>query len=317
MHIYNLHQWQHSHHFYIDDGSAERNTRRVIVLTVSMMLAEIIAGIAFGSMALLADGWHMGTHAIALGITAFAYYYARKHADNPRYSFGTGKVGVLGGFTSSVVLAVVAVLMVVESIKRFLFPVEIQFNQAIFVAIIGLIVNIISALLLQGGHGHSHRHRADKHHHHDHNLRAAYLHVMADALTSLLAIVALYTGKAFGWIWMDPFMGIVGASLITRWAYGLLRDTGRILLDSGVKQEKIKNILSKIESDSDSRVSDFHIWPLGAHSFAVIISIVTHYPKSPEYYKELLVGFKELKHVTVEVNEVDGDPCLIQTENNS
>ncbi len=314
MHIYNLYQWQHSHHFHVDDGYAERNTRRVIVLTVGMMLAEIIAGIAFGSMALLADGWHMGTHAIALGITAFAYYYARRHADNPRFSFGTGKVGVLGGFTSAVVLAVVAFLMAVESVKRFLFPVEIQFNQAIVVACLGLIVNIVSAFLLQGGHSHGHKHSSDSHHHHDHNLRAAYLHVMADALTSFLAIVALFAGKSFGWVWMDPFMGIVGAVLITRWSYGLLRDTGRILLDTGVKKEKMADILSKIESDSDNKVSDIHIWPLGAHSFAVIISIVTHFPKPPEHYKDLLVDFEELKHVTVEVNEVGGDPCLIQPE---
>ncbi len=317
MHIYNLHQWRHSHHFHVDDGYAERNTRRVILLTVSMMLIEITAGIAFGSMALLADGWHMGTHAIALGITAFAYFYARRHADNPQYSFGTGKVGVLGGFTSAVVLAMVAFIMVVESFKRFLFPVEIQFNQAIVVAAIGLIVNIISAYLLQGRHNHAHGHGADNLHKHDHNLRAAYLHVMADALTSLLAIVALFTGKAFGWVWMDPFMGIVGALLIARWSYGLLRDTGRILLDIGVKQEKMKGILSKIESDSDSRVSDIHIWPLGDNGFAVIISIVTHYPKPPEYYKGLLGGFKELKHVTVEVNEVGGDPCMVQPETGS
>jgi len=317
MHIYNLHQWQHPHHFHVDDGYAERNTRRVIVLTVSMMLIEITAGIAFGSMALLADGWHMGTHAIALGITVFAYFYARRHANNPQYSFGTGKVGVLGGFTSAVVLAVVAFIMVAESFKRFLFPVEILFNQAIIVATIGLVINIISAFLLQGGHSHAHRHNSDENHHHDHNLRAAYFHVMADALTSILAIVALFTGKAFGWVWMDPVMGLVGALLITRWSYGLLRDTGAILLDRGVKQEKMSVILTKIESDSDSRVSDIHIWPLGAYSFAVIISIVTHFPKPPEYYKGLLDDFEELKHVTVEVNKVGGDPCLVQPETGS
>jgi cation diffusion facilitator family transporter len=314
MHVYNLHQWQHSHHFHVDDGYAERNTRRVIVLTFFMMLAEISAGIAFGSMALLADGWHMGTHAIALGITVFAYYYARRHANNPQYSFGTGKVGVLGGFTSAVVLAVVAFLMVVESVQRLISPVEIQFNEAIIVAVLGLMVNIVSAFLLQGGHRHAHKQGQDTHHHDDHNLRAAYLHVLADALTSLLAIVGLATGKAFGWVWMDPVMGIVGAILITRWSYGLLRDTGGILLDSGVKQEKMKAILSVIESDSDSRVSDIHIWPLGTHSFAAIVSIVTHFPKPPEYYKELLAGFEELEHVTVEVNEVGGDPCLTQPE---
>ncbi len=314
MHIYNLHQWQHSHHFHVDDGYAEQNTRRVIVLTVSMMLIEIAAGIAFGSMALLADGWHMGTHAIALGITAFAYFYARRHADNPQYSFGTGKVGVLGGFTSAVVLAMVAFIMVVESVKRFLFPVEIQFNHAIVVATVGLIVNVISAFLLQGRHTHAHKHETENKHKHDHNLRAAYLHVMADALTSLLAIIALFTGKAFGWVWMDPFMGIVGALLISKWSYDLLRDTGKILLDSGVTKIKMKEILSKIESDSDSKVSDIHIWPLGSHAFALILSIVTHYPKPPEHYKGLICDFEELKHITVEINVVGGDPCLIQPE---
>jgi len=282
-----------------------------------MMFIEIGSGFAFGSMALLADGWHMGTHAIALGITAFAYYYARRHASSPRYSFGTGKVGVLGGFASAVVLAVVAFLMAVESIKRIIFPVEIQFNEAIAVAVVGLAVNILSAFLLQGGIHHTHEHDSVKTHHQEHNLRAAYLHVMADALTSILAIVALLAGKTFGWIWMDPTMGIVGAILISRWSYSLLRDTSTILLDSGMKQEKISSIISTIESDSDNRVSDIHIWPLGSHHFAAIISIVTHYPKPPEYYKELLTGFKELEHVTVEVNEVAGDPCLVLSENSS
>jgi cation diffusion facilitator family transporter len=172
-----------------------------------MMIIEIAAGYVFGSMALLADGWHMGTHAVALSITAFAYYYARKHSDNPNYSFGTGKVGVLGGFGSAVVLAVIALLMGVESIKRLVSPTAIQFNEAIAVAVVGLIVNLVSAFLLQDKHQHAHANGSNKHHHHDHNLRAAYLHVLADALTSLLAIIALLTGKAFGWIWMDPIMG--------------------------------------------------------------------------------------------------------------
>ena len=317
MHIYNLHQWKHSHRFHIDDGHGERNTKRVILLTVSMMFIEIGAGSAFGSMALLADGWHMGTHAIALGITAFAYHYARRHSGSPRYSFGTGKVGVLGGFASAVVLAVVAFLMAVESIKRIIFPVEIQFNEAIAVAVVGLAVNIVSAFLLQGGFRHIHEHASVNTHHRDHNLRAAYLHVMADALTSFLAIIALVAGKIFGWVWMDPIMGIVGAILISRWSYSLLRDTSTILLDSGVKQEEVSSIISTIESDSDNRVSDIHIWPLGSHHFAAILSIVTHYPKPPEYYKELLTGFKELEHVTVEVNEVAGDPCLDLPENSS
>ena len=314
MHIYHLHQWRHSHRFHIDDGHGERNTRRVILITFSMMIVEIVAGFSYGSMALLADGWHMGTHTLALGITAFAYYYARRHADNPRYSFGTGKVGVLGGFASAMVLAVVALLMAVESVERLLSPVEIQFNPAILVAVVGLIVNVISALLLQGGHGHSAEDPSGRQHHQDHNLRAAYLHVLADALTSFLAIIALLAGKSFGWVWMDPFMGIVGAVLIGRWSYGLLRDTGRILLDVGIKLDSVTSIQETIESDSDNRVSDIHIWPLGSQHFAAIISLVTHYPKPPEYYKELLKDFEELEHVTVEVNDAHGDPCLTQPE---
>jgi len=311
VHIYNLHKWKHSHNFNIDNGRGEQNTRRVILLTLVMMAIEIVAGFAFGSMALLADGWHMGTHAIALGITAFAYYYARRHADSPEYAFGTGKVGVLGGYTSAIVLAIVALLMAVSSFKRLLIPVSIRFDEAIAVACLGLVVNIISAFLLRQDQGASHESAPGPNHNHDdHNLKAAYLHVLADALTSLLAIIALFSGRAFGWIWMDPVMGIVGAVLITRWAYGLLRDTSAILLDSGMKQETKSEIVSKIESDADNRVSDIHVWPLGSHHFAAIISIVTHYPKPPGHYKELLSGFEELEHITVEINEVDGEPCL-------
>jgi len=308
MHIYNLHQWQHSHRYVIDDGQGERNTRRVILLTLSMMIIEISAGYLFGSMALLADGWHMGTHAVALGITAFAYYYARRKSDDPNYSFGTGKVGVLGGFASAIILAVIALLMGVESVIRLLDPSPIRFNEAIAVAVLGLIVNIISAWLLQGKHGHPH-HEHD-HSKQDHNLRAAYLHVLADALTSLLAIIALVTGKIFGWIWMDPIMGIVGALVITKWSYGLLIDTGKILLDRDVNREAVDEIRAKLEADSDTRVADIHIWRVGSHHLSAIISLVTHYPKSPEYYKKLLLDFDEIVHVTIEVNQCEGEPCL-------
>jgi cation diffusion facilitator family transporter len=310
MHIYTLNQWKHPHQFHADDGRGERNTRRVVFLTVLMMGIEIISGMAFGSMSLLADGWHMGTHAMALGITVFAYYYARRHAANPAYSFGTGKVGVLGGYTSAVMLAVVAFLMAVESIARLIEPVRIQFNEAIGVAALGLAVNILSAWLLQDRHEHHHEDATEKSHHHDHNLSAAYLHVLADALTSVLAIVALLTAKTFGWIWMDPMMGIVGAMLITKWSAGLLRATGNILLDSGVSLETIETIKNAVESDCDNRVCDIHVWPLGSGQLAAIISIVTHYPKTAEYYKSLLSGFDRLGHITVEVNEVGGDPCV-------
>jgi cation diffusion facilitator family transporter len=311
MHIYNLYKWQHEHRFNVDDKRSERNTWRVIVLTISMMFVEIAAGYYYGSMALLADGWHMGTHAAALGITAFTYWYARKHADNPDYSFGTGKVGVLGGFASAIVLLFVAILMAAESFDRIINPVQIHFNEALIVAIIGLVINLISAVLLEGGHQHSHDHGHDAGTvHHDHNLRAAYLHVIADALTSVLAISALLCGKMFGWVFLDPVIGIVGALVISKWSFGLLRDTSNILLDRGVDRKTVKDIAAVIEADSDNRVSDIHVWIVGSHQLSAIISIVTHFPKDPEYYKNLLTGFKDLVHVTVEVNESKDSPCV-------
>jgi cation diffusion facilitator family transporter len=315
MHIHTLQKWKHRHRYNIEDAHGERNTRRVILLTLSMMIVEITAGYLFGSMALLADGWHMGTHAVALGIAAFAYFYARRHSDNPNYSFGTGKVGVLGGFASAVVLGVIALLMGIESIQRLFLPQPIRFNEAIAVAFIGLAVNVISAFLLQEKHhhDHGHDHRPTKKFR-DHNLRAAYLHVLADALTSVLAIVALSTGKAFGWIWMDPIMGIVGALIISRWSYGLLIDSGRVLLDRDVNPEAVEEIRSKIESDSDNRVSDIHVWRVGTHHLSAIISIVTHYPQSPDHYKKLLADYDEIAHVTVEVNPCDSEPCIIDPE---
>ena len=317
MHIHTLQKWKHHHRYNIEDGHGERNTRRVIALTLSMMVIEITAGYLFGSMALLADGWHMGTHAVALGITAFAYFYARRHSDNPNYSFGTGKVGVLGGFTSAVVLAVIALLIGVESIQRLIAPQPIRFNEAIVVAFVGLVVNVISAFLLQEKHDHHHGHAHDHDNttkFRDHNLRAAYFHVLADALTSLLAIIALFTGKAFGWIWMDPLMGIVGALIISRWSYGLLVDSGKVLLDRDVNQEAVAEIRSIIESDSDNRVSDLHVWRVGSHHLSAIVSIVTHYPKSPDHYKKLLADYDEIAHVTVEVNTSDTEPCIEQPE---
>ena len=311
MHRYTLYRWQHTHRFHPDQGHGERSTHRVIALTLIMMGVEISAGLGFGSMALLADGWHMGTHAVALGITALAYYFARRHADNPRFTFGTGKVGELGGFASAMVLAVVAIIMAAESVQRLISPHPIRFNQAIAVAVVGLIVNVVSAFMLQDRHPHGHADNHAKGHHHDHNLKAAYLHVLADALTSVLAIVALLTGKAFGWVWMDPTMGIVGALIIIRWAYGLMMDTGRILLDRDVDPQLVSDIVGRIEAESDNRVSDIHVWRVGANSLSVILSIVTHHPRPPEHYKQLLSGFDELEHVTVEVNGCEGESCMI------
>jgi len=288
------------------------------VITAITMIVEIIAGSVFGSMALLADGWHMGTHAAAFAITIFAYQYSRRHAENKEFSFGTGKVSVLGGFASAMALAVVALFIGTESLLRFFQPLEIHFNEAIGVAVLGLLVNLFCAFLLQGNHSHNHDHENEHdHHHHDHNLKGAYLHVLADALTSVLAIFALFFGKFYGWNWLDPLIGIVGALVITRWSYGLLRDTSTILLDKNVEQEYIKKIQHKIETDADNRVSDIHVWKVGPNDFAAIISLVTHYPKPIEHYKTLLKDFKKLSHVTVEVNECKDHPCLAPDDNNS
>jgi cation diffusion facilitator family transporter len=295
---------QHHHRFHKDHLHAEKNTRLVVGLTLCMMVAEIGAGYLFGSMALLADGWHMGTHAAALGITAFAYSFARRHMDNPYYSFGTGKVGVLGGFASAVALAVIAFIMGAESIQRFFHVQTIRFNEAIAVAVLGLAVNLISAWLLQGKEPHSHEH-AGHHHpsaHSDHNLQAAYLHVLADALTSVLAIIALSAGKVLGWIWLDPVMGLVGAVIISRWSYGLLIDSGKILLDRDVSPELIAEIKSKIEAQAGDRVSDLHVWRVSSNHLSVIVSVVSQSPRSPEYYKKLISHYQDIAHLTVEVN---------------
>ena len=308
MHVHTIENWQHSHDFSVKNRKGERRTQYVLALTAITMIVEIIAGSLFGSMALLADGWHMGTHVAAFMIAIFAYRYARKHANSPAYSFGTGKVNVLGGFASAIALAVVALVMFVESIQRVVEPQPIQFNEAIFVACIGLFINVISAFLLKDDHSHSHHH--DHGHHHDHNLRAAYLHVLADAMTSLLAIVALLSGKFLGWGWLDPMMGIVGAVIITRWSYGLLKQTIPILLDASIEDDYQQAIKETIESDSDNRVADIHVWKVGANHYAAIIALVTHFPSSVEHYKQLLKEFNKLSHITIEVNECKQPPCV-------
>jgi cation diffusion facilitator family transporter len=314
MHIHTLDNWQHSHDFSVKNDKGERRTLYVLILTAVTMIVEILSGSIYGSMALLADGWHMGTHVAAFMITIFAYRYARKNASNPAYAFGTGKVSVLGGFASAVALAVVALVMLIESMQRVINPHDIHFNEAIAVAVLGLSVNIVSAFLLKDEH-HHHHHGDEHHHYHDHNLRAAYLHVLADALTSLLAIVALLSGKYFGWNWLDPVMGIVGAIIITRWSYGLLKQTSPILLDGSIEEKYHSSIKKTIEKDSDNRVSDLHVWKVGANHYAAIISIVTHFPKSAEYYKGLLKDFHRLSHTTVEVNVCEGEPCVMPGTN--
>ena len=310
MHIYKLDEWQHHHHFNMENPQGERNTWKVISLTLVMMVIEIIAGLLFGSMALLADGFHMATHTFALGITAIAYYYSRKHSHDPRYSFGTGKIGVLGGYTSAIFLTLISFAMIFESSVRLFTPISIRFNEAIFVAIIGLVVNLVCAYLLHGNEI-DHQHSDHEHNDHlDHNLRAAYLHVIADALTSVLAIVALITGKYFGWVWMDPIMGIVGAIVILKWAYSLVNQTGKILLDYNADKDLITKIKAILESDSDTRLTDIHAWKLGSQKYAAIVSIVTHYPKAPDYYKGLLKSLIDIAHLTVEVHTCDDEPCI-------
>lgn len=307
MHLRELHHWEHHHSFGTDvQTKGERRTWWVIALTFTMMMVEISTGMLFGSMALLADGWHMGTHAAALGVTVFAYIYARRHSADRRYSFGTGKVGSLGGFASAVGLAVVALMVFGESISRLASPIGIRFNEAIAVAVVGLAVNLGCAWLLHDEH---HHHDASEHAHHDHNLRGAYLHVLADALTSVLAIAALTTGKFLGWVWMDPMMGIVGAVVIARWSYSLLRDTSRVLLDGELAETRRQQIKDAIESHGDNRIADLHVWRVGPEHLAAIISIVSHNPEDPSYYKKLLAKHEDLVHVTVEVHQCPGDEC--------
>jgi cation diffusion facilitator family transporter len=281
----------------------ERNTLWVILLTLVTMVVEITAGFVFGSMALLADGWHMAGHAGALGITAGAYALARRHARNPRFAFGTGKLGTLGGYSSAVVLLVVAVLMAWESVTRLIDPVEISFDWAIIVACIGLAVNLASAYLL-GHHGHGHAHEDHDHEHdEDLNVKAAYMHVLADALTSLTAIFALLTGKYFGWIWMDPIMGIVGSLVIGKWAYGLIKESGKILLDHTGGFGMRTAVRAAMEAPGDCEIDDLHVWRMGPGYFAAIVSLVAEDPKPPEEYKCRLRNLPDVAHVTVEVKK--------------
>jgi len=301
----------HEHNFLGSDH--RRNERRVwlvIALTASMMVVEIAAGTIYGSMALVADGWHMSTHAGAMLITALTYLYARRHADDRRFTFGTGKLGDLGGFASAVILALIALLIGWESLMRLANPVEISFEQAIAVAVVGLAVNLVSAWLLRDDHSHHHHGRHHAHHDHDHghhehardnNLRAAYLHVLADALTSILAIVALLLGSINGWLWADPVMGVIGALVIARWSWGLIRDSAGVLLDRIPDDEDLPGeIREALETDTD-RIADLHVWQVGPGHHAAIISVVSSNPREPSDYKARLAEIHELAHITVEV----------------
>jgi cation diffusion facilitator family transporter len=306
--IINFQELQHTHAFGQDRvRMGERRTLIVIVITAVMMIAEITSGILFGSMALLADGLHMASHATALSINAFAYVYARRHAHDGKYSFGTGKVNALGGFTGAVLLAIFALVMGWESLVRILSPIKIAFNQAIFVAILGLVVNGVSVFILGVFHDdhddEDEREGAHDHHHHDHNLRSAYLHVLADALTSILAIFALLTAKYFHTNWMDPLMGIVGAVLISRWSLGLLRATANILLDRQGPENVQSMIKSCVEDGGENRIADLHLWSIGPGLYGLILAVVSHTPKQPSFYKQLLPSNMGLAHITIEVHQ--------------
>jgi len=299
----------HSHVF-LGEGHeiAERRAWAVIWLCGAMMVLEVVGGALFGSIALVADGLHMSTHAGALLLAALAYGYARRHADDPRFTFGTGKLGDLAGFTSAVILAMIAVLIAYEAARRFVAPVPIQFSAAIPIAALGLAVNAGSAWLLSGGHHHHHHDQAHGHseHPHDHaaerdnNMRAAIVHVMADAAVSILVIVGLVLARAFGWLWMDPLAGLIGACVIASWSYALIRDTAAILLDVNPDRAIAEGIRRTIETEGD-KLADLHVWRLGPGHLGAIVSVVTPRPREPEFYRQRLVGFPSLSHVTVEV----------------
>jgi cation diffusion facilitator family transporter len=322
-----LARWRHEHSFGQDRRRpGESRTQLVIAITATMMVVEIAAGVLFGSMALLADGLHMASHAVALGINAYAYAYARRHAHDASYSFGTGKVNTLGGFTGAVLLAAFALLMVSESVQRLVSPIPIAFDQAIWVAVLGLVVNGASMLILrhrhahghderEAGRDHDHDHDHDHGHEHqghahvgaadDHNLVSAYLHVLADALTSVLAIVALLAAKYFGLGWMDPFMGLVGAVLVGRWSFGLLKTTGAVLLDRSAPEAARTALKAGIERVDGNRVVDLHAWCIGPNLYAAVVTVVTPHPRPPEHYKALLPRTLNIVHVTVEVHAAE------------
>jgi cation diffusion facilitator family transporter len=336
MAIHDLSVWQHNHAFDAGNPTAERRTWIVVAITAATMVVEIVAGLLTGSMALLADGWHMATHVLALSIAGVAYVLARRWARDERFTFGTWKIEVLGAFSSALLLGVVAIAMGVESIHRLVEPAPIDFAPALGVAVLGLVVNLLSAWVLHAGHGghaHSeHEHHAHHHHpgshdhghadhdhdpghgehgrrHHDLNLRSAYLHVVADAFTSVLAIVALAAGLWAGWTWLDPVMGLVGGAMIAWWAKGLLADSARVLLDREMDSPIVSRIRGAIESDNDAEIADLHVWRVGRESYAAVMTVVAHQPLTPAAYRGRLTHIEPLVHISVEVNRCAHQDC--------
>jgi cation diffusion facilitator family transporter len=315
MHSHTLDPWQH-HHVFLGErhDTHERRTWFVVALTAAMMVAEIVGGHVYGSMALVADGWHMSTHAGALAIAAFAYRFARRHAHDPRFSFGTGKLGELAGFSSAVILAVVALIIAYESVQRLLAPVPIRYDQAIVIAVIGLAVNLVTAWMLYDDehhwhHDHPHGHDQQRADTRDHNIRAAYFHVLADAMTSVFAIIALLAGRFYGWSFMDPLMGIVGALVIAHWSIGLMRSAGAVLVDSVPDRALAELVRRRLEVDGD-RVADMHLWRLGPGHTGVIAAVVSDRPQPPPAYKDRLGGIAGLSHVTIEVHSCEEEETV-------
>lgn len=328
MHTDHLSDWTHDHVFDTGNAAAERSTRVVMWITAAMMVVEIATGWWYNSMALLADGWHMSSHAVAIGLSALAYGTARRYAKDPRFAFGTWKIEILGGFASAIFLLGVAVVMLVGSAERIVSPQPIRYQEAIVIASLGLAVNIISALILgkahHHGHGHTHGHSHDhihphdhghhghQPHHHDLNLKSAYLHVIADAATSVLAIVALFGGWWYGWSWLDPAMGMIGAVLVAVWAKGLIADTGKVLLDREMDHPVVDEIREVVESGDDAgdiRITDLHVWRVGKQAYSCAMTVVTHDASlTPESIRQRLSIHEEIVHSTIEIHCCPGEP---------
>ncbi len=312
MHTHDLSPWTHEHVFNEGNPAAERGTRAVMWITAAMMVIEITSGWWFNSMALLADGWHMSSHAVAIGLSAFAYAAARHYARDPRFAFGTWKIEILAGFASAIFLLGVAAMMIFGSVERIVSPQPIDYQAAIVIAVLGLAVNIVCAMILGGAHDHHHDHAHEQHHHHDHhtdlNLKSAYVHVIADAATSVLAIIALAGGWMLGWSWLDPVMGIVGALLVAIWAKKLLTETGKVLLDREMDHpvvQEIREVVETGEESEDTRITDLHVWRVGKAQYACALSVITRDATlTPAQVREQLAVHEEIVHATIEIQQL-------------